>query len=153
MRTALLLALAGFLAPFFASFPALGAPQDAVGVWLTNRQAVIEIQPCGESLCGRLFWYVEKRTGSDAGRDSKNPSPKNRSRPLCGLTLLGGFQPNATGWENGWIYDPRSGNTYSGTMEPDGPDRLKLRGYVGISLLGRTEVWTRAPADQKRCDE
>lgn len=132
--------------------PASAAPQDAFGVWLTaNREAAIEVQPCGAKACGRLVWYLEKRSGPDAGLDSKNPSPEQRSRRLCGITMLGGFMPTATGWQDGWVYDPESGNTYSGTMEPDGPDRLRLRGYVGIPLFGRTEVWSRAPADQPRC--
>ena len=47
-------------------------------------------------------------------------------------------------WDNGTIYDPKSGNTYSSFMELDGPDRIKVRGFIGISLIGRTDVWTRA---------
>ena len=141
-----------FILAALVATPALAAPPDAFGVWLTaNREAAIEVQPCGANACGRLVWYLEKRKGPDAGLDTKNPSPEQRSRQLCGITMLGGFKPSATGWENGWVYDPESGNTYSGTMEPDGPDRLRLRGYVGIPLFGRTEVWSRAPTDQQRC--
>ncbi|WP_448187609.1 DUF2147 domain-containing protein [Azospirillum sp. sgz301742] len=141
-----------FILASLIATPALAAPPDAFGVWLTaNREAAIEVQPCGTTACGRLVWYLEKRSGPDAGLDSKNPSPEQRRRRLCGITMLGGFKPSATGWEDGWVYDPESGNTYSGTMEPDGPDRLRLRGYVGIPLFGRTEVWSRAPANQQRC--
>lgn len=141
-----------FLLALFAALPAHAAPKDAFGVWLTaNREAAIEVAPCGTSVCGQLIWYLEKRSGPEAGVDSKNPAPEQRSRKLCGITMLGGFKPTATGWEDGWVYDPESGNTYSGAMEPDGADKLRLRGYVGIPLLGRTEVWSRAPADQVRC--
>ncbi len=141
-----------FILAVLAAAPASAAPADVFGVWLTtNGEAAIEVQPCGANACGRLVWYLEKRTGPDAGLDSKNPSPEQRSRRLCGITMLGGFRPTATGWENGWVYDPESGNTYSGTMEPDSSGHLRLRGYVGIPLFGRTEVWRRAPADQQRC--
>ena len=61
-----------------------------------------------------------------------------------GMVFMYGFEKRSdTKWENGTIYDPKSGNTYSCTMELDGPDKLKVRGYIGISLIGRTDVWTR----------
>jgi uncharacterized protein (DUF2147 family) len=56
-----------------------------------------------------------------------------------------GFTPAGSGkWENGTIYDPKSGNTYACNMELEGTNTLRLRGYIGISLIGRTEVWKRA---------
>ena len=51
-------------------------------------------------------------------------------------------------WRDGTIYDPASGRTYSAEARLDGPDRLLLRGYIGIPLIGRTATWTRAqPAE------
>lgn len=137
---------------FLAPSTALAAPEDAFGVWRTaNGEAAIEVVPCEARACGRLIWYLEKRSGPDAGRDSKNPDEGLRTRRLCGLPMIGGFKRTTEGWDDGWIYDPESGNTYSAAMTPDGRDRLRLRGYVGIPLLGRTEVWQRAPAGQERC--
>jgi uncharacterized protein (DUF2147 family) len=49
-----------------------------------------------------------------------------------------------TRWEEGTIYDPKTGNTYSSLLELDGAETIKVRGYIGISLIGRTAVWTRA---------
>ena len=46
-------------------------------------------------------------------------------------------------WDNGRIYDPKSGNTYRGTITMTSKNRLDLRGYVGISWFGRTSYWTR----------
>ncbi len=135
-----------------AALPARAAPEDAIGLWRTaDRQAAIEITPCDPSLCGRLIWYVETRTGPDAGLDSNNPDERQRGRPLCGIPMLGGFQREGEGWADGWVYDPKSGDTYSGTITPEGRDRLRLHGYIGIPLFGRTEIWSRAPADQQRC--
>ena len=53
-------------------------------------------------------------------------------------------------WENGTIYDPKSGNTYSCFMELEGPDKIKVRGFIGISLIGRTAIWTRASGGERR---
>ena len=58
---------------------------------------------------------------------------------------MSGFSRKSdTRWDSGTIYDPKSGSTYSCFMELDGPDRIKVRGFIGISLIGRTDVWTRA---------
>ncbi|WP_448205027.1 DUF2147 domain-containing protein [Azospirillum sp. sgz302134] len=131
---------------------ALASPDDAFGVWrTTDQQAVVELYPCGPDLCGRLIWYVEKRSGPDAGLDSRNPDSMQRNRRLCGLIMLANFRRKGDGWTGGWVYDPESGNTYSGAITPDGSERLDLRGYIGIPLFGRTEHWTRAPASQPRC--
>jgi uncharacterized protein (DUF2147 family) len=53
-------------------------------------------------------------------------------------------------WD-GTIYDPGSGRTYDCTVEPDGPDRLRLRGYVGIPILGRTTTWIRVGQEAQTC--
>lgn len=135
-----------------APVTAQAAPDDAFGLWRTaDQQAAIEITPCGQSLCGRLVWYVEKRTGPDAGLDSRNPDARQRGRRLCGILMLADFHREGDGWVGGWLYDPKSGNSYNGTITPDAPGHLRLRGYVGLPLFGRTETWTRAPADQERC--
>ena len=79
-----------------------------------------------------------------AKNDRRNPNAELRSRPIIGLQIMEGFRyAGDRTWTDGHIYDPESGNTYHGriTLRPDG--RLELRGYVGISLFGRTVVWTR----------
>ena len=78
--------------------------------------------------------------------DAENPDPALRSRPLRGLVIMTGFRYEGDGeWTGGRIYDPNSGNTYKGTIRVVDSITLKLRGYVGISLLGRTDTWTRRP--------
>jgi uncharacterized protein (DUF2147 family) len=77
--------------------------------------------------------------------DIHNPDASKHSRPIIGMVFMTGFTPAGSGkWDNGTIYDPKSGNTYSCNMELEGPNTLKVRGYVGISLIGRTETWKRA---------
>ena len=129
--------------------------QSAVGFWLTtDGQAVVHIEDCGASgLCGYLVG-LRPRCEGDVGRDIKNPDETKRDVPLCGLMILGSLKPSSDTpgkWEDGWAYDPDSGNTYSGQMQLEGPDTLKLRGYVGIPLLGRSETWARETVANNRC--
>ena len=128
------------------------APNAPLGRWLSEtKRGVIEIYPCGDRLCGKLVWLIEPvRRGAPAA-DDKNPDPALRQRPLCGLMMLGDFrQVEAQRWGDGWIYDPDSGNTYHATMRiEDG--QLKLRGYVGIPLLGETQTWSRPDGRYGSC--
>ncbi|MEO1367538.1 MAG: DUF2147 domain-containing protein, partial [Acidobacteriota bacterium] len=62
------------------------------------------------------------------------------------MRILEGFEAEGDGeWSGGTIYDPNNGKTYSCTLELEGADTLKVRGYIGVSLFGRTERWTRRP--------
>lgn len=129
---------------------------SAVGFWVTQEHgAVVQIEPCDSGLCGKLVGLSTDHADGDVPLDVKNPDAAKRNRPRCGLMLMGSMKPakdNAGKWEDGWVYDPESGNTYSGSMRLDGADTLKLRGYIGISLFGRTETWTReSGASKNRC--
>jgi uncharacterized protein (DUF2147 family) len=125
---------------------ASAAPPTIQGYWLTaNKKGVVEIFPCGERVCGKLAWFrLDPGDPNPEARDIKNPDPARRHEPLCGLVFIHEFkstEPNT--WEDGNIYDPESGNTYHGEMRLQADGTLRLRGYIGISLIGRSEVWTR----------
>lgn len=133
--------------------PGAGAQTPPVaGRWLTeDGKGVIEIYPCADKLCGKLVWLAEPIRDGAPAVDRNNKDAAQRQRPLCGLTLLGDFrQLEANRWGDGWIYSPENGKTYRANMTLDG-DRLKLRGYIGIPLLGETQTWTRADPKQKGC--
>ena len=69
--------------------------------------------------------------------DIYNPDPKKRSHPIVGLVFISGFTKKSdTRWENGTVYDPKSGRTYSCFMELQGPDRIKVRGFIGNRIDG-----------------
>lgn len=139
-----------------ASVVGAGEREAVLGFWLTppdakNGAAIVEIRQKGEALSGRLVW-LEKPLyppgDPAAGKpkvDRENPDPNLRTRPVLGLEILTGFRWDGKRWVDGEIYDPVTGNTYRATITLEGQDRLRLRGYVGIPLLGRTEVWTRVP--------
>jgi len=76
--------------------------------------------------------------------DEFNPNPRLRSRPLLGITILHGFEyARENFWKGGTIYDPNSGKTYKSTMTLVDRNTLKVRGYIGISVFGRSDTWTR----------
>jgi uncharacterized protein (DUF2147 family)/peptidoglycan/LPS O-acetylase OafA/YrhL len=127
-----------------------------VGVWYAEGGAAkVAIEPCGEELCGRVVWL--RSPYDDDGcdlRDHRNPDPTLRTRKVEGLEILRGLTPRPDGtWVNGRIYDPASGSTYTCQLALDGDDRVRLRGYVGIPLIGRTTTWTRVGTENRRCQE
>ena len=81
-----------------------------------------------------------------ADTDEKNPDPALRSRKLVGLEIFRGFSYDGDGrWSRGFIYDPNSGKTYRCKLNLVDRDTLEVRGFIGISLIGRTETWKRQP--------
>jgi len=119
-----------------------------LGVW-SGGDSLVEVTATGESLSMRVLAirdavYLPDESLGEPGsprRDDNNPDPALKSRPLVGMELLSGYRWTGKRWE-GKIYDPGSGNTYSSRMEPDG-SRLKMRGYIGMPMLGRTQYFDR----------
>jgi len=116
-----------------------------LGKWQNpSGEGRIEITKKGEKYYGTLYWL--KQPNDENGqpkKDKKNPDETKRSRTIKGSQILEGFTAKENGlYDGGTIYDPKSGKTYSCKMTLKG-DKLDIRGFVGLSLLGRTETWTR----------
>jgi uncharacterized protein (DUF2147 family) len=127
------------------SFVKIGYTQavtkDAVlGEWLSeNKDGKVLIYKQGEKFFGKISW------GRDGNKkDANNPDEKLKTQPIVGSVILKGFDFTGKSWENGTIYDPNNGKTYSCNIKMKKPNELEIRGFIGISLLGRTTVWTRA---------
>jgi len=76
--------------------------------------------------------------------DKNNPDESLRTVPLKGYRLLKDFSyAGNNSWSEGTIYDPENGSTYSCTISMKDPNTLDIRGYIGISTFGRTDVWKR----------
>ncbi len=122
---------------------------SATGVW-KNEDATFEIFENQGKLSGRIIALKEPLTAEGKEKmDIHNPDPTKRERPIVGLVFMSGFSRKSEArWENGTIYDPKTGNTYSGSMELEGPETIKVRGFIGISLMGRTDVWTRVRSSE-----
>lgn len=119
---------------------------DAVlGLWSNpSGNDHILIYKKGNKYFGKLDWIkVPNDENGKPKTDKKNPNDALKSRPMLGLELLKDFVFDGDDmYVDGNIYDPQNGKTYSCKMTLDGT-KLKIRGYIGISLIGRTEVWTR----------
>ena len=111
-----------------------------VGAWLTaSSKAKVEVSKENNKYNGKIVW-LKNPTYQDGKVkvDKNNPDKSKQSVPLMGLNMLKGFVFDKDEWEDGTIYDPDNGKTYSCYIKyRDG--KLDLRGYIGISLIGRTQ--------------
>lgn len=117
-----------------------------VGEWHTEeKKAKVEIYACEDSYCGKIVSLQEPKNPDGTNkRDVNNPDENLRSRTIVGTNILTGLQyQGGDEWEDGEIYDPESGKTYSCRLELEGPNTLEVRGFIGLSLLGRSQTWTR----------
>jgi uncharacterized protein (DUF2147 family) len=133
------------IALIFTSTRVLAESASATGLW-KNEDASFEVYEENGKLSAKIVSLIEPLTPDGKEKtDVRNPDASKHARPIIGLVFMTGFTPAGPGkWENGTIYDPKSGNTYSCNMELQGTDTLKVRGYIGVSLVGRTEIWKRA---------
>ncbi len=118
-----------------------------VGVWETEGgKSRVEIRRCENKLCGTVVWLKEptEKDGLEK-RDRENPDPALKARPILGLSILRDFIPSAQAgvWESGKIYNPEDGETYKCTLTLVDENTLKVRGYIGIPLFGKTQIWKR----------
>ncbi len=108
-----------------------------VGKWENpSGEGRIDIYKKGDKFFGKLYWIKDSEK-----KDTKNPDPKLRERLIQGTEILTNFSKKGSAYEGGEIYDPKSGKTYSCKMTLKGTDKLDIRGFLGVSILGRTETW------------
>ncbi len=116
---------------------------DILGEWWSSaKDARIDMTVQDDKVFGKITWV---RPEEENKLDEKNPDPKLRSQKVLGLVILKDFKLENEGWIDGSIYDPKSGKTYSCKMSLDKSDRdkLNIRGYVGVPMFGRSEVFSR----------
>jgi uncharacterized protein (DUF2147 family) len=139
--------LFAFLAPPAYAADAADPFAAVKGVWLTEeKDGAVELYNCGDELCGKFYWLkAEPGVASSPDLDDKNPDPKLRNRPLCGMQFMGGFKPDEDGaFTGGWIYSPRHGARFSSKILTHSKDELELRGYMVLPVLGASQTWTKA---------
>jgi uncharacterized protein (DUF2147 family) len=120
---------------------------DLLGIWLTgSKNGKVEIYKNGSNYQGKIVWLqepIDPATGKPK-TDVKHPDKSLHQRPVMGLVNLWGFKYKGDQvWENGHIYDPKNGKEYKCIITMKDKNTLDVRGYVGITLIGRTDVWTR----------
>ena len=132
------------LSAFFRS-SAFAQKDKIEGLWYNEEKtAKVEIFKATDGkFWGKIVWLKEPNRNGAPKVDEKNPKASLRKRPIMGLQLLRHFSvSDGDTYEDGDIYDPKNGKTYSCKITYRG-DKLDVRGYVGISLIGRTTVWER----------
>lgn len=127
---------AAIAAGLLAAVPAFAAGEQPLGVWINDTgRGAIEIKQCGDKLCGHVVWV-------------KDPAEQEG----CGLQILGDVTSSGGGvWGDGWIFSPERQKNYNVELKPQSDGTLKVTGYAGVKFLSRTMIWTKAPADLKRC--
>ena len=117
-----------------------------LGRWLTEKaQAEFEFFRVGSEYRARM-----KPLRKPDLRDTKNRVDSLKGRSLNGATTIGGliFNPENGRWQGGWVYNPEDGRTYNCTcFLKDNGARLHFRGFLGVSLLGGSQTWTRPDGD------
>lgn len=121
-------------------------PTSVAGTWLSgDGDGLIAVSVRGTEISARILGSPNQDPNR-ARTDVKNPDPALRDRPLVGLEIFNGFSyDDGDEWSGGFIYDPNSGKTYRCKLKLVNHNTLKVRGYIGISLIGRTETWKRQP--------
>lgn len=120
--------------------------KDAIiGKWINSTgEAHIDISKRSNKFYGKIVWIKEpKGTEAIVKTDLKNPDPNLRKRTIMGMEILKDFVYDDGKWTDGNIYDPKSGKIYSCNMTIKDNGQLNMRGYIGISLIGRSETWSR----------
>ena len=121
---------------------------EAVGVWATEGgKSHVTIASCGGKLCGTIVWLKEPLDDKgEPKHDANNPDAALQDRPIIGLPLLANFVAGEETdvWADGTIYNPEDGEIYSCTLTLLDAETLKVRGYVGLPLFGKTQIWKRA---------
>ncbi|WP_337040808.1 DUF2147 domain-containing protein [Emticicia sp. 17c] len=116
------------------------------GTWYNQEKtAKIQFFKQGDKFFGKVVWLKEPNENGKPRTDKENPDAKLKTRPILGLVNLKNFVQDGKGaWVDGEVYDPKNGKTYSCKMSLVSPVKLDIRGYIGISLIGRTEHFTKA---------
>ena len=130
----------------FSTLTSFAQNKDAViSKWLSaTGDGQIEIYKRSDKYFGKLSWIKEPNDEKGKPKlDSKNPNTSLRVKPLLGLEILKDFIFESGKWTDGTIYDPNTGKTYSCNLTLKENGQLNIRGYIGISLIGRSETWKR----------
>lgn len=142
-RVRILFVLVAFCLLFCAKGWAKDVSEEAerlVGVWLTESKDQVKIY----FDAGKYFGKGVETPENKGRLDDKNPDERLRSRRLADVVILKDFEYlGENRWGRGTIYDPNNGKTYKCTITMKSEDKIRVRGFIGISLLGRTEVWPR----------
>lgn len=130
------------LCAFMFSVTGATAAEPITGRWVTEeRDAIVEIKPCGNTTCGTIARFLVPPPDGLDQRDINNPEQRLRTRKLLGLPILTQFREEDTLWR-GQIYDPKSGRSYRSVIRRKSANTIEVRGCIGPFCQAQT--WRRA---------
>jgi uncharacterized protein (DUF2147 family) len=143
MRRALFICLA------IMSSNLLAQEVSPVGLWRTiddrtgKPKALVRISESGGELTGKIE-KLFREPGADPDPKCGKCEGHRKDKPIVGLIILSGLKRNGEEYQNGQILDPENGKLYASRLNvSDDGKQLQVRGYIGVPLLGRTQVWMR----------
>ena len=127
--------------------PVFSPAQGVLGKWKSvddqtgKTVAIVEIFERSGKFFGKI---IEVTNPSDKNKTCANCPGDDHGKPIIGLTVIKGLEKDGKEYNNGHILDPKHGKLYKCYITLEHQDKLKVRGYIGFSLLGRTQYWHRA---------
>jgi len=127
----------------------LGAEPTPVGLWKTIDDS--SGQPKGlvriREVKGQFEGKIEKgfpKPGEDQPPKCEKCDGPRRNQPVIGMTILWGLTKQGDEYQDGEILDPETGKIYRAKMKLiEGGKKLEVRGFIGVSLFGRSQIWLR----------
>src|SRR5690606_10459781 len=120
--------------------------QDVTGKWKTiddetgEAKSIVEIYKQNEKVYGKGIEILEPKKRN---LTCVNCTGSDKDKPIVGLVIIKGLEKDGDEYNDGTITDPNNGKVYKCYIELDGANKLNVRGYIGFSLLGRTQTWER----------
>ena len=123
-----------------------GQSRGVIGKWNTidevtgKAMSVVEIFENNNKIYGKVIEILNPKNRNNTCKDCPG---EDQNKPILGLTIIKGLVKDGTEYNDGKILDPKSGKVYKCYIELESTNKLKVRGYLGISLIGRTQYWER----------
>ena len=120
--------------------------QDVLGKWYSldpetgKNESIIEVYKNDNKLYGKIIKILKKE---DEDKTCIECTGKDKDKPILGMVIVRGLSQDGSEWGNGKVLDPKNGKLYKCYITLVEKNKLKLRGYIGFSLIGRTEYWHR----------
>lgn len=131
----------------FAAVPSMAKnnPDDVLGVWQNGSgKGQVQIYKQNGRYYGKICWIKDtKDAGGELKVDKNNPDETLRQRPLLGIQMMRDFTYDDGEWNGGKLYNPKDGKEYQCILKLTDTNTLKVRGYIGFSFVGKTDIWSR----------
>lgn len=141
-----------FAAALLLGTHAFAADMTPAGVWKTiddktgQAKSIVEISEQNGELTGKVVKVLQSEQGPNP--ICKECDGERKNQPVTGMTIIWGMKKDGDVWSGGKILDPKNGKIYGCKMHViEGGNKLEVRGFIGFSFLGRTQVWEREAAE------